>query len=372
MRHLTKLWALVALAAATTAHARAGGGSMSQQNSPMQNQGHEMCASQMTAGYSAPARIDLRGSYDFFAQGSFTYWQPMQDNMELGFVTDTAIIVHDFNGNFVNADTNYKPGFKVAGGVNFEYDDWDSRIEYTWFRGSHKTTTQLDSVASSDVRLLPLWVTPAAGGLEYYSGNLKWRLNMDILDWELARSYYSGTRLTIRPFYAVRALWMRQRAEVNYTEEHNDDSNMSVVKKAQSWAVGPRVGAGSNWLFGRGFRTYGNVGADLLFTQYRHLNTTQISTTAAGLVQNGRGAVAKQRRLNLLRTHMDIELGLGWGSYFQNERWHFDLSAGYGFQVFFNQNMFRKFFDDINFVDGLADAGNLYIHGLTATMRFDF
>ncbi len=65
-------------------------------------QGHEMMQSQMMAGYNAPARIEVRGSWDVYASGSFTYWQAIQENMELGVVSNITNPVHIINGDVVN------------------------------------------------------------------------------------------------------------------------------------------------------------------------------------------------------------------------------------------------------------------------------
>jgi hypothetical protein len=76
--------------------------------------------------------------------------------------------------------------------------------------------------------------------------------------------------------------------------------------------------------------------------------------------------------VGVVRTHLDLELGLGWGTYFDDNNWHVDLSASYGFQVFFDQNMFRHFEDDVMIGLSSVANGNLYVQGLTATARFDF
>src|SRR5271170_2144162 len=38
----------------------------------------------MTAGYNYPARIEPARPWNIFAEMSFNYWQPLQENMELG------------------------------------------------------------------------------------------------------------------------------------------------------------------------------------------------------------------------------------------------------------------------------------------------
>src|SRR3989344_625583 len=98
MNLLTKTapWVVASLLAATSSFGQS-------KNQPPQkpfDQGHEMMANQFMPAYSAPARIDVRGAWDFYAFGSFTYWQAIQENMELGIVNDTTangLAVVNFN-----------------------------------------------------------------------------------------------------------------------------------------------------------------------------------------------------------------------------------------------------------------------------------
>ncbi len=365
----TKSWLVASIVTAASTFAQNSKCAPSQKSF---EQGHEMMQNQMMAGYNAPSRIDVRGSWDIFASASFTYWQAIQDNMELGVVADVVNPEFPSNGNIdgsvVNLNFNYKPGFKVALGMNFDHDNWDSLIEYTWFRGSHKTHTSLDRATAPSTVLFPLVGHPSLSA--YYSGSQKWKIHMDLLDWELARSYYVGTKLSFRPFFAARAAWIRQKLHAEYSPSSGGTLlSMNVTDQSHSWAVGPRTGVYTNWMLGEGFRLYGNGAGDILFTQYTKLKSSQVQAieASANLLRK-----VAQRNLNCLRTHLDLELGFGWASYFDNNNWHVDLTAGYGFQVFFDQNMFRHFDDSQSLVSGVSPNGNLYIHGLTASARFDF
>ncbi|HSX11430.1 MAG TPA: hypothetical protein VLF94_06940, partial [Chlamydiales bacterium] len=80
----------------------------------------------------------------------------------------------------------------------------------------------------------------------------------------------------------------------------------------------------------------------------------------------------RQNDLGYLRTHLDLELGLGWERYLRCNKLHVDLSAGYGFQVFFGQIMFRRWLDDIDIGKSFNQVSNLFIQGLTARARLDF
>lgn len=340
-------------------------------------QGHEMMMSHLVAGYSAPARIDVRGSWDIYTVGSFTYWQPIQENMELGIVSNQTDPVYAIDGKIVNLNFNYKPGFQAGLGINFDHDNWDSVVKYTWFRGSHRTTTTLDSTAFPNTILFPTWINPDSRIVGFYEGTQKWTLHMDIIDWELARSYYVGTKLTFRPFFSARALWIRQNIDVAYSNQSTYNgadagSNVNIQKKSHSWAIGPRAGLYSQWMLGDGFRLFGNGGGDILFTQYKKLKSNQQFVHADGTLYPLGSYRTEQTKLNCLKGHLDLELGLGWGTYFDNNNWHIDLSAGYGFQIFFDQNMFRHFNDVQSLAVSNSPNGNLYVHGLTAEARFDF
>jgi hypothetical protein len=372
----TAPWVVASLIAATSA--------FGQNKSPPPAQktfepGHELMSNQFMAAYNAPARIDVRGAWDFYAFGAFTYWQARQENMELAFVRDTTSTA-DFEGDFVNLDFDYKPGFKVGIGMNFDHDNWDTSLIYTWFRSKNTQHTSVDGLSSE---IFPLIGHPeVTDHSTYTSAKEAWHLHMDLLDLELARSHYSGMSLTFRPFFGARAAWIRQREHAIYAtpiagvlenEEIVPDTTVNVVQKSYSWAVGPRAGLYSNWMLGQGFRLYGNGAGDILYTRYSELSERAEAVTAGVLGDNDH---PRQKNNDSLRTHLELELGIAWASYFDNNNWHVDLAAGYTFQTFFNQNMFRHYVRNSGF--GNAEAystcpnGDLFIHGLTATLRFDF
>ena len=322
------------------------------------DQAQDMKKAQMMAAYNAPSRIEVRGTWDVYTSASFTYWQPVQDNMELG-VVSTATSGYNINGNVVNANFDYQPGFKIALGLNIDHDNWDTNMQYTWFRGTQNQSTSL--VAKGTETLFPM---RANSSESFYSGSEKWKIHMDLLDWELARCYFVGTKLTFRPFMAARAAWIRQNLSVNYSNEKTLSFDSSVHQKSQNWGIGPRTGVYTNWLIGEGFRFYGNAAGDVLFTQFTKNYSKVINS------DNIANSNVHQKTLNTLRTHVELELGFGWESYFDNNNWHVDLTAGYGFQTFFDQNMFRNFSN--SYANSNSPNGNLYMHGLTATARFDF
>jgi len=358
--------------------------------------------------YNAPARWETRCPWDVWVDASFIYWQPFQDNMEPAAVMSNAADFSDMllddasalvNGKILNLKTKFKPGFKVGIGMNFDHDSWDGAVEYTRFHSTHSTSGS-NSVYYPMLLLaqeleqfsgLADDVSPGATLLPF-SFKESWRLNMDFIDVDMGRWYWVGTALSFRPSVGARGGWINQRLSAQYGMFDTADevtgppltelAFASISLKTRSWCVGPRMGINTNWMVGGwgcnmncwdGFRFIGNAYADILYTRYKTSSQNQVVNEGVITTDAALGTIAAstwhQSKINTIRTHLDLELGLGWGSYFDNNNWHFDLSATYGFQVFFSQNMFRN---GASPIVTRNPVGDLYIQGLTLTARLDF
>jgi hypothetical protein len=287
--------------------------------------------------------------------------------MELGLSNSTATAATSIDASVINMDFNYKPGFKVGVGGYFDYDNWDLQLQYTWFHNTQKQSAD----AETPGQIIQSRGTPFLGGAttQYASASQTWKLDMDIVDLDLGRWYYVGTKLTFRPSFGARAAWIGQKLETDYDNAVTADF-YDINKKSRSWAIGAKAGLDTNWMLGSGFRLYGCGEADLLFTKYTRATYSASHEDAAGVVTSP--VSVTQRRIYAVKPHLDLELGFGWGTYVDCNNWYMDFSAGYGFQVFFDQNMFRTFSDDTNQAISSMPSGNLYIHGLTATFKLDF
>jgi hypothetical protein len=296
--------------------------------------------------------------------------------MEVAFVQNSNLATTDvLNGHFVDMNFKYKPGFKVGLGMAFDYDNWDASAVYTWF---HNTQSQnVSANPSTGVAVLPNSSVLAKQGQStlvdttFSSAASNWRLKMDLLDVDLGRSGYVGTKLTMRPFFGARAAWIRQKLNTNYVATAE---TFSVTGHSTSWGVGPRAGVNTNFVLGEGFRLFGNGAGDILYTRYTKLRDHSKVVSNDVITQN---SVGRENKVGFLRTHLELELGLGWGTYWDCNNWYTDIALGYGFQVFYDQNMFRNYnIADIEVPVNAAYSsvanGNLYVHGLTATLRLDF
>lgn len=355
------------------------------------DQGLEMPKNQTVGAHSYSGRIQVRGSWDVFATGSYIYWQAREENLDIGMRSNTPVpfavpptldAASPSVAKVIHPHFAYKSGFKVGLGVNFDYDHWDTFTEYTWFHGTTDTgisaLTVPFSLGSGQVILASQGhPSTATDDLFFASANQTWNLKMDFLDMSMARSYYSGTKLIFRPFVGARAAWIRQKEFISYngsseqvSTPEGGQSVQTVLNKTVSQGLGPRAGFETKWQVGYGFRLIGNGSADILYTRYNYTFKQQV-TSIAGAGTPGQNVQIKENHNDFLRPHADFEMGFGWGSYFDNHNWFIDASATYGFQVFWDQNMFRNF-TSVNFAHNNVPNGNLYIHGLTGTLRVDF
>ena len=353
-------------------------------------------AGYVPAAYNYPAGIRAPNQdWDMYFTGAFTWWKVHQDNMFTGTGTNAATpgaVTTGFAGTtdldneiFTSRKPGYKPGFKVGLGWNTgSWDNWTLNAEYTWFHpGSGKDDADDDCGecgCATQIVLVPTCGCP--DGLIATNLESTWKPRLDIVDVNVGRPAYQGKHVVMSPFFGLRALWIRQNWKVEYDAiAPNGGAVITPVgeyeKKAHSkaWSLGPRVGVDGNWLFGAGFRMIGNASASLLYTRYTKL--TYSSNIPNGLTTGAAGARLSNpvdwkyaKSYGTVRPNFEIDAGLGWGMYI-GDYYHFDLAATYDFHTFFAQNMASVIENEaVHYMD--TAPGNLYIHGLTVKLRFDF
>ena len=339
---------------------------------------------------------------------TFNYWQPTQENMELGLFekqtfpnivteggTTTSVSTKE-SYRPLKMDFDFKPGFTIGIGYKFAYDTWDLQLKYTWFHHTNRSSSTVTNFVlfnENTANISPTWGTPveASEEMNFQFAAEKWKLGMDLVDLDVGRWCNVGSKFSLHPIFGIRAAWIRQNVHVAYTNGFTDfavdvpgllgagflAANRDVFATSRSWALGPKIAVETKWLFGPGFRFFGNGEVDLLFTQYTLLKEkTETNGTVVGIINFvpfnfplSDVAKGKKEDVNTLRTHLALDLGFGWEKDFCKSKWSIDCAAGYTFQVFFDQNMLQH---DVTDIDNVSPNGNLYIQGLTATVRFNF
>ncbi len=345
--------------------------------SPWQ-QGVDEFPAQPAAAPNPMAAISTKG-WDVFFDASFIYWHADQEYMDLA-KTDASNGLASVPATTVAfTDFSYNPGFKVGFGFGTGYDGWVGNVEYTWLHQTQSTSFGAPTADAANIAAWTNndWYTPTSSAntvSDFHAGSLnaKWKLHMDLLDANLSRPYYQGRDLTILPYAGLRGLFIRQSNRINMVSLPVPAQPAATSENtSQSWAVGPDMGVNAHWLVGYGFRFEGFGGGSILYTRYTkvaHDEHNSAPVTTAGNVSVGRIT-----QYGCLRPTLEAGLGLGWGTYFSNLGYYFDLLARYDFMVLFQQNMMRYNVRLINANSlGTNPIGDLHLHGLTLTARMDF
>lgn len=338
----------------------------------------------------------------FFADASFIYWNVSQEYMDFArpsMVTGegaTLSFTPVPNAHVATPNFKYKPGFKVGIGIDTAYDGWVVRAEYTWLH--QKISTQVGSATPNETILptafpdgqlftftdwfpgrasVPVAISDATAALGMGS---HWKMHLDMVDLTVGRPHWLSRNLSIFPSVGLRGLWIRQSYDLTAFGGAIVGSGgvlhlfaVTSNNNSHCWSVGPTASMAANWLIGAGLRIESDMGFSLLYTRYTKIqhqenNVVFIITPTADNIDGN------MNNLGCVRPTADMGLGLGWGTYFCNKDYHIDLVARYDFNVFWDQNVMRNLVGNLgNNLVGYADpVGDLYLHGLTVTAKFDF
>lgn len=334
-----------------------------------------ICTQDVEVGraYSVPNTIFPQKNYSFFGATNFIYWEPIQENMELGVVSDISDPLDFFNGTIEPLDFDFQPGFQLAAGMNFATDGWDSVLQYTWLGGSDTVEKSLDP-NNLNVSLHPFWQFATLLNPQYCYGKENWSFTLQFLDWDLGRKIKSSPNFSLRPFTGLRFSFIDQKVNVKY-KNYNESllsiwPDTSIEQKSDGWGVGPRIGSFFDWFLGHGVKLIARGEMDISYFLYTKLYSKQQSTDP-DIIPRTR-YISNETDKGTLRTHFDLGLGFGWGDYFFKNKWHFDLQAEYSFQLFMSQNVFRNYTNVETISKSISSNGDLYLQGLTFSFRFDY
>jgi hypothetical protein len=338
------------------------------------DQGHAATKEQMSGGYNNTARIDVQGAWDCFVVGKFIWWQPKEEGLELAWDLRTTPPTPSQTSSFgrpLKMEFDFHPGFKAGLGFHFGADDWDIYCEYTRLYTTNKRSRIVEQWELFQLFIQPFWSVDELdeGDLFYVKGS--WKLRYHMLDGILARPYYAGVKLTLKPFMGVRSGWISQLYNIHHKIFYSEmELGAKVFAKSSSFLIGPRVGVDGNWLLGGGFRFLGNV-AFSVFYQYFKTRYTEFGFEPTNVVQNF--LISKRDREKYFNPNLEISLGGGWGRYYGTDSWHVDITASYDVSVFWHQNMIRRIKDIAsNDITYDPNIGNLILHGATVSLRLDF
>jgi hypothetical protein len=317
--------------------------------------------------------------YGFTTMAEFTYWNAFDDGLTVAFQVNSDKSTNSSSIRPLTMDSDWQPGFRVGIGYNAVYDDWWTDLNYTYFRS--RDTISRNPFTKNSIFLVSILENPLVNqgnNLSTNDFNLHWKLGVDLLDLEMGRNFFVSNRLSLSPFASVRGVWIRRHIKVNSDGTQDTQSNSSTGRqtitqnwtdslrmKQDIWAVGPRIGVNTRWLFGKsGFAFFMNADGALMYsgiTVHDKENNTTVDSTNG--TQNQTATLKKT--LHRVMPNLSLFGGLDYQHCWSDSDFALHVYAGYSITYFWNQEYFYT-------PTNLNPQGNLGLQGLNAGLKFEW
>ena len=312
-----------------------------------------------------PARPLVRDGADLFVTGDLLYWQANENGLDVAIKNENGTtFIND--GKMKNLHNDWSFGFKVGVGYNMMHDGWDIYANWTrFYTHGHRHVT-----APAGGTVFPIWLNAErlpVGNATVSDVHAHWRLHLNVIDFELGREFFTSKWLTLRPHFGLRTNWVNQKFKVSHEGGTTVAAGSQLNDRLLSrfWGLGLRAGLNTQWGLGGGWSFFGNGAAALLWGHF-HLDSREKLQPA------NTGQLDLDHHMAMTVAETDLFGGLRWDTNVSDESFHFGFLVGWEQHMFFDQNQFLRFVDDLHDGSYVSNLGNLSTHGWTAEIQLDF
>jgi len=297
------------------------------------------------------------------------YWRANVEGTEYT-ITDNSTDLIPWTGTMKSISPSWDWGFRVGVGYNFEHDNWDAQLQYTYFNNTFSDVSAAGNNDSVTTQRAVPWIVSGDTGTTVDNAeraSSQFNLWFNNLDLQLGRNYFVSSCLSLRPFIALQTAWMQLKQDTQYTGGTTGtplaNNTIVVNEKSYFWGMGPEFGMSSRWVLGNGISFFGLLQGSLLYgnfdVNYRCYyspdttrNNVQINADVHQFVPNAR-----------------FNLGLRYDTYIENNTQHIAVLLGYDSQYWWSANQMLDFGNqrEADYRDG--DVG---MQGVTLEVRWDF
>jgi hypothetical protein len=286
----------------------------------------------------------------------FLWWKLYEGGTEYVFKNTVPVTLNHIQGPLKHHQFKWEPGYKVGLGYLFDFDGWDTYIEFTSFNThSHRSTF------SHVQGLLPLMGLQTA---LFSHAHSSWKVDFRDIDFTFGRNYFVSRYLALHPSFGVTSAWITQHRHSHYTQGVTIN-DLKLRSKNNFWGIGPRLETEIRFYLGRHYSVYGNLAGALL---WGHFHVKEREEEIAGTVSDE----LYNLRDNLHRMVPTVGFGLGaaFETHFARDACHFMIKIGYEGQYWWRQNqlpIFNSFATDFS-----RQSEDLSLQGLTIDLTLDF
>ncbi len=342
------------------------------------------CLGPENYGVNAAVRpITCNGDWVITAAG--LYWNAHMDGMEYAVDTSVKNDVAENRTNLIDAeyknpDFKWDFGFKFGIGYNTTCDGWDIGVVWTRYHG--KASSHDEAELDDNHTLLPLWsnVSTIFAGTPtppLYATDIEthWKLELDLVDFELGREFWNSKKLTIRPFVGLRYARINQDFNIEHKggswSEFTENQNNEVELDNHYRGFGIRAGLDTVWNFGCGWAIYGNTAFSILYGRFdiEHDETNRIASAPFTKTK----ILDTEESFRASRFVADLALGIQWSSLFCDCQYGLAVKLGWENHIFLDQNQLWRVNPKLDGINIFSQRrGDLDTQGVTLTFVFDF
>lgn len=250
-----------------------------------------------------------------------------------------------------NVQFDWDLGFRGGLIYNSQQDIWDTSLLYTYFQA--KTTS---SISNALQLVFPEFFSGFISQNFFFGGNLNWRLQMNMLDYDFGYKLKFGNDIVVRPAIGLKGGTIYQTINtvwnaVVYTANEQSKNNFT--------GLGPSFSIATEWQALKNLSLFGNISTAFLWGNW-DLSDVYTRPFVSGVV------TATTITTTLNNTQLGTKV---FGCYFGFE-WHtnakpgISLQVGYEAQIWINQLRMLTF-------QQLPVHGDLTLQGATCRVILD-
>lgn len=353
------------------------------------------------------SRPDTVGN-NWYTSFSVIYWHPKMGGTEYAYTntldniiftvstgpnrTATTFTVQRPNpphGDVKANDFGWDSGLKAGIGYKTPHDNWDIYARYTWLNAEDTASTRKD---------VPSILIPLKSLAALVSGRAKSSANIDYnnIEIELARAFFISSHFSIRPHIDVKTTWLDLDQNITYTFSDYRNTPFSgldfkVKHDCKIWGLGPRAGIDGKVFVGNGFSLHGEIAGSILYGYFktRHKENWPLVQRSETTTVGGKYYSIKDKFHQFI-PFVQMFMGLGWDTFFHNDRQHLSFKGGYEVQYYWRVNQMSNVDQSLRYTlsspiaraGGVTSGGfrtnpqklseDLMFYGITGEVRLDF
>lgn len=356
----------VALAASVSAFAASDTDSRLQQLEQQMKQVRTETAAGTYGARTASARPEVDGAGAYFMIDALV-WKANVGGSEYSYTDASSIAAYPLSGSFKDTDFGWDWGLKVGLGYNFEHDNWEADLLFTYFSSSESNSVASGATGS----IIPLKgaadLGSPTGGLDYCTrATSSYKFVYDNIDVELARNYFVSKNLSLRPHFGLKNTWINLTQTVRYTGGAFTLGSTFLNKDVSKfWGIGPAAGVNSKWHLCNGFSLFGDVSGSLLWGYYKvnhHENNSTAPTT---------NDIYLTANMHRFAPTAQLALGLAYDAYMNEDKQHIGISLGWETIYYWRVNQMLQIVDFSTRKYNRASE-DVSMQGVTLHIRWDF